>query len=131
MLNPVINWRDNTLNITYQNKAITLAPKLVKTSYQPKVEFLSAFQTEQITKTKQLVYLILVAEITKWDKVPDEVKPLIIEYQDVFLNELPEGLAPSREVDFKIELLPGTQPVSRGIYLLSLKELEVLKKELD
>ena len=32
---------------------------------------------------------------------------VVCEYEDVFLDELP-GLPPPREVDFRIELHPGT-----------------------
>ena len=36
--------------------------------------------------------------------------PVVCEFSDVFLDELP-GLPLDREVEFKIELLPGTTPV--------------------
>ena len=35
---------------------------------------------------------------------------VVCEYQDVFLDELP-GLPPHRDVDFFIELHPGTSPI--------------------
>ena len=38
--------------------------------------------------------------------------PLVVcEYEDVFPDELP-GLPPYRDVDFGIELYPGTSPIS-------------------
>ena len=38
--------------------------------------------------------------------------PLVVcEYEDVFPDELP-GLPPHRDVDFVIELHPGTSPIS-------------------
>ena len=37
---------------------------------------------------------------------------VICEFPDVFLDELP-GLPLDRDVEFKIELLPGTTPISR------------------
>ena len=36
---------------------------------------------------------------------------VVYEYKDVFLDELP-GLPPLRDVDFCIELHPGTLPIS-------------------
>ena len=36
---------------------------------------------------------------------------VVCEYEDVFLDELP-GLPPPRDVDFRIELHPGTLPIS-------------------
>ena len=36
---------------------------------------------------------------------------VVCEYEDVFLDELP-GLPPYRDIDFTIELHPGTLPIS-------------------
>ena len=38
------------------------------------------------------------------------VPRVVCEYKDVFPNELP-GLPPPRDVDFHIELYPGTSPI--------------------
>ena len=53
------------------------------------------------------------------------------EFPDVFPAELPPGLPPSREVDHKIELIPGSAPPSRPTFRLSSSELTELKKQLD
>ncbi|XP_052485190.1 uncharacterized protein LOC128040474 [Gossypium raimondii] len=47
------------------------------------------------------------------------------EFFDVFPDELP-GLPPSHEVEFGIELLPGTAPVSVAPYRMAPKELDSL-----
>ena len=36
---------------------------------------------------------------------------VVCEYKDVFSNQLP-GIPPPRDVDFRIELYPGTLPIS-------------------
>jgi hypothetical protein len=41
----------------------------------------------------------------------DEI-PLVCEYPDVFLDEFP-GMPPDRDVEFVIELQPGTAPISK------------------
>jgi hypothetical protein len=51
-------------------------------------------------------------------------------YQDVFPSALPDGLPPSREVDHRIELIPGSSPPSRPTIRLSATELAELKKQL-
>lgn len=56
---------------------------------------------------------------------------LLQQYSDVFPEELPAGLPPSREVDHRIELLPGAVPPSRPTYRLSASELAELKKQLE
>ena len=46
-------------------------------------------------------------------------------------KDLPNELPPRREVDHKIEVKPGTKPLSKAPYRLSQKELEELKSQLD
>ena len=59
-----------------------------------------------------------------------ETFPVVDEFQDVFPEELP-GLAPSREVDFRIEVYPGTDPISIAPYRMAPLELRELKIQLD
>ena len=58
-------------------------------------------------------------------------KKLISKYRDVFPDELPPGLPPQREIDHKIELIPGSSPPSRPTYRMSAVELAELKKQLE
>ena len=55
--------------------------------------------------------------------------PVVCEFPDVFLDELP-GLPPDRDVEFKIELLPGMAPISRRPYRMPPNELAELKVQL-
>ena len=52
------------------------------------------------------------------------------EFPDVFPDELP-GLPPDREIEFGIELVPGTAPISRRPYRMPPDELAELKKQLE
>jgi hypothetical protein len=45
----------------------------------------------------------------------------------VFLEEL-LGMPPDREVEFVIDLLPRTAPISKRAYRMSVEELKELKK---
>ena len=51
---------------------------------------------------------------------------MVCEYEDVFLDEL-LGLPPYRNVDFIIELHPGTLPISMTPHRMVLTELQELK----
>ena len=55
--------------------------------------------------------------------------PVVCEYPDVFPEELP-SMPPDREVEFVIELKPGTAPISRQPYRMPPNELKELKKQL-
>jgi hypothetical protein len=54
---------------------------------------------------------------------------VVCEYPDVFPDELP-GMPPERDIEFLIDLLPGTAPIAKRPYRMSVGELEELKKQL-
>ena len=60
--------------------------------------------------------------------------PMVCEFSDVFLEKLP-GLLLEREIEFCIDIVPGTDPISMPPYRMApaeLKELiEQLKELLD
>jgi hypothetical protein len=55
--------------------------------------------------------------------------PVVCEFPDVFPEDLP-GLHPKRDVEFVIELKPGTTPISRRSYRMPPNELVELKTQL-
>jgi hypothetical protein len=55
---------------------------------------------------------------------------IVLEFPDVFPEELP-GMPPERKVEFAIELIPGTAPISKRAYRVSGPELVELKKQID
>ncbi|TYK22664.1 ty3-gypsy retrotransposon protein [Cucumis melo var. makuwa] len=65
---------------------------------------------------------------TREPQVSLSFKPVVREYPDVFTDEL-LGLSPPREIDFAIELKPGTAPISRAPYRMAPAELKELKKK--
>jgi hypothetical protein len=61
---------------------------------------------------------------------PSEAINVVSEFLDVFPEELP-GMPPERKVEFAIELIPGTAPISKRAYRVSGPELVELKKQID
>ena len=55
--------------------------------------------------------------------------PVVCDYPDVFPDDL-TGMPPDRNVEFAIELQPGTAPISRRPYRMPPNELAELKKQL-
>jgi hypothetical protein len=54
---------------------------------------------------------------------------VVCDYPDVFPDELP-GMPPDREIEFVIDLLPGTAPISKRPYRMSSDQLLELKKQI-
>nr|XP_027127768.1 uncharacterized protein LOC113743892 [Coffea arabica] len=63
-------------------------------------------------------------------KVKLEDVPVVREFPDVFPEEL-KTLPPEREVEFKIDLVPGTAPISKTPYRMAPAELKELKIQLQ
>jgi hypothetical protein len=65
-------------------------------------------------------------------KEPDslEIIKVVSEFPDVFPEDLP-GMPPERKVEFAIELLPSTAPISKRAYRVSGPELIELEKQID
>jgi hypothetical protein len=61
---------------------------------------------------------------------PVEKIPVVCNYPDVFPDELP-GMPPDRDIEFAIELQPGTAPISKRPYRMPPAELAELKKQLQ
>jgi hypothetical protein len=54
---------------------------------------------------------------------------VVQEYSDIFPEEFP-GMPPDRDIEFLIELLPGTPPISKRPYRMLVNELVELRKQL-
>ena len=74
-------------------------------------------------------YLAYVVEVRE-DDVRLEDIPVVREFSVVFPDDLP-GLPPEREIDFQIELAPGTELISRAPYKMAPAELKELKVQME
>jgi hypothetical protein len=62
-------------------------------------------------------------------KVLEDIK-VVNEYPDVFPDDLP-GMPLDRDIEFSIELLPDTAPISKRLYRMDVKDLAELKKQIE
>ena len=75
------------------------------------------------------LYLCSVQDTKREDPSLEDI-PVVNQYPDVFPDEIP-GMPPPREIDFTIELVPGTEPISKPPYRLAPAELKELKEQLQ
>ena len=64
-------------------------------------------------------------EVLKLDDIP-----VVREFPDVFLEDL-LGIPIDREIEFSIDLLPGTSPISKAPHRMAPAELKELKEQLQ
>lgn len=74
-------------------------------------------------------FLAFVRDVEKEERILEQVL-VASEYPDVFPEELP-GLPPDRDIEFNIELVLGTRPISIPPYRMAPAELKEFKEQLQ
>ncbi|XP_075494725.1 uncharacterized protein LOC142532290 [Primulina tabacum] len=74
--------------------------------------------------------VILVLDVRKECNMQLQDIDVVQEYPDVFADDVPE-LPPDREVEFVIDLIPGTAPISKAPYIMAPIEMKKLKNQLQ
>jgi hypothetical protein len=69
------------------------------------------------------------AKVNQLDASQGSEVPVVNEFPDVFLEELP-GMPPDQDIKFVIELKPGTTPIYKTPYRMATPELVVLKEHI-
>ncbi|KAA3477346.1 Retrotransposable element Tf2 [Gossypium australe] len=90
---------------------------------------ISSVTIEKCARKRCEAYLAFVLN-TQESEVKIESVPVVCEYLDVFPEKL-LGLPPIREVEFGIELAPGTAPILITSYRMAMTELKELKVQLQ
>ena len=90
---------------------------------------ISAMAAQRMLRKGCQGYLAYVVETEKERKLVDEIS-VVREFPDVFPYDI-AGLPPDREVEFTIDLIPGTEPISIPPYRMAPAELRELKAQLE
>jgi hypothetical protein len=83
-----------------------------------------AFVTELVVTAKGVANC---AKVNQLDDTQRSEVPVVNEFPDVFPEELP-GMPPDRDIEFVIELKPGTAPIYKTPYRMATLELAELKE---
>lgn len=90
---------------------------------------ISALRASKLLRRGCQGYLALIKDIYVGEGKLENV-PIACEYPDVFPEDL-TGLPPDREIEFSIDLVPNTQPISIPPYRMAPAELKELKEQLQ
>ncbi|MCI14415.1 RNA-directed DNA polymerase (Reverse transcriptase), partial [Trifolium medium] len=86
-------------------------------------------EVERSLKAQENVFVMFSSLIME-EKSEVDALPVVYEFPDVFSDDISD-LPPEREVEFAIDVMPGTSPISMAPYRLSVTELEKLKEQLE
>ena len=99
-----------------------------KVKLAPRGRFISYFKARRMISKGYIYHLVRVRD-TEAEPPTLHAVPVVNEFSDVFPEDLP-GLPPEREVEFGIDVIPGTQPISIPPYRMAPAELRELKEQL-
>ncbi|GJS70511.1 putative reverse transcriptase domain-containing protein [Tanacetum coccineum] len=94
-----------------------------------RLSLISCIKTERYISRGCQVFIIQVMEKKSDEKRLEDI-PVVREFLEVFPENLP-GLPPVRQVEFQIDLIPGTTPVARAPYRLAPSEMQELSNQLQ
>jgi hypothetical protein len=92
-------------------------------------EFLSTKLVKQLERDGILMFSLM-AYLSMENQAVIDMLQVVCDFLEVFPNEIPV-VPPEREVEFTIDLILGTKPVSMTPYRMSASELAELKKQLE
>nr|GEW13963.1 hypothetical protein [Tanacetum cinerariifolium] len=94
-----------------------------------RLNLISCIKTERYISRGCQVFMIQVMEKKSDEKRLEDI-PIVEEFPYVFLEDLP-GLPPVRQVEFQIDLIPGTTSVAHAPYRLAPLEIQELSNQLQ
>jgi len=96
---------------------------------ESEAEFLTTKQLKKLARDGILMFSLMASLSVENQAVIDKLR-VVCEFPEVFPDEI-HDVPPKREVEFSIDLVPGTKPVSMAPYRMSTSELAELKKQLE
>ena len=123
-------------NIDCKKKIVTFRPPgkdeflFVGSTQKLRTPIISAMKARRLLDSGCMGYLASVVDIDLEEESKPENIPVVCDFLDVFPEDLP-GLPPDREIEFVIDLIPGTAPISKSPYRMAPTELKELKVQLQ
>ncbi|KAA3487907.1 DNA/RNA polymerases superfamily protein [Gossypium australe] len=118
MHDAVVNCKRKTIIVRVESNDLNGLPAVI-----------SILKAQSYVKKGCKAYFAYVIDSKMSERKIDSV-PIVCEFSNVFPEELP-GLPLIREVEFGIELMPGTTPISIAPYRMEPIELKELKSQLQ
>ena len=117
----------------YTKEVIIESPGQERVVFQGKSKMIHSCLISAISAFKMIrkgceAYLAHVVD-TNTNPTKLEDIPIVREFPDVFPDDLP-GMPPDRDIEFNIDTIPGTTPISIPPYRMAPVELKELKKQL-
>ncbi|GJS73249.1 reverse transcriptase domain-containing protein [Tanacetum coccineum] len=119
------------IRVPYGNDMLIVQGERSGVKNESRLEVISSIRTQGYIDKGCQVFLVqmMKKEETEASEKRIEDVPVVRDFPKVFPEDLP-GLPPTRQVEFHIELIPGTAPVARAPYRLAPAEMKELAEQL-
>ncbi|GJU17946.1 putative reverse transcriptase domain-containing protein [Tanacetum coccineum] len=121
----VIVCGEKVVRIPYENKTLIVEGD----KGGSRLKIISCIKARKYVEQGCHLFLAHVTKKNSKEKRMEDV-PVIRDFPEVFPEELP-GLPPPRQVEFRIDLVPGATPVARAPYRLAPSEMKELSVQLQ
>ncbi|KAI3446801.1 hypothetical protein Pfo_003466 [Paulownia fortunei] len=99
-------------------------------SFSRSLPIISALKAQKMLNKGCVGYLASVLDTSVEAQLKSENVDVVQEFVEVFPDDLP-GLPPNREIEFVIDVMPGTTSISKAPYRMAPTELKELKVQLQ
>ncbi|XP_030929438.1 uncharacterized protein LOC115955455 [Quercus lobata] len=141
-LDVTLHGRSNSCLFMFEGKKIVLnplKPKPIDTSKKKKapkakgLNIISPKAFERVAVQESIVFVLVARELygETREKQPEEVKTVLQEFKDVFLEELPNHLLPMRDIQHAIDFVPGAALPNLPHYRMSSAKHAKLQRQVE
>nr|GFC42362.1 putative reverse transcriptase domain-containing protein [Tanacetum cinerariifolium]GFC44145.1 putative reverse transcriptase domain-containing protein [Tanacetum cinerariifolium] len=131
--NAVIACAEKLVRIPFGNEILTIRGEGSNERNESRLNIISCSKAQEYMSKGCHVFLANITSTKDEDKSKGkrlEDVPVVREFPKIFLEDVP-GIPPTRQVEFRIDLVPGAAPVARAPYRLALSEMKELAYQLQ
>nr|GFC65783.1 putative reverse transcriptase domain-containing protein [Tanacetum cinerariifolium] len=133
MYNAVIACVEKLVRIPFRNEILTIRKEGSNERNESRLNIISCSKAQEYMSKGCHVFLANITSTKDEDKSKGkqlEDVPVVQEFLKVFPKDLP-GIPPTRQVEFRIDLVPGAAPVAQAPYRLAPSEMKKLADQLQ
>nr|GEV43115.1 putative reverse transcriptase domain-containing protein [Tanacetum cinerariifolium] len=131
--NVVIACAEKLVRISFRNEILTIRGEGSNKRNEFRLNIIACSKAQEYMSKGCHVFLANITSTKDEDKSKEkrlEYVPVVREFPKVFLKDLP-GIPPTRQVEFRIDLVLGATPVARAQYRLAPSEMKELADQLQ
>ncbi|GJZ84103.1 putative reverse transcriptase domain-containing protein [Tanacetum coccineum] len=124
----VIVCAEKTVRIPFGDEILIIRGERSSNKHETRLNIISCTKAQEYLTKGCHIFLVNITRTKDEDKLKEKQLgdvPVVQEFPEVFHEDLP-GIPPTRQVEFRINLVPGATPVAQAPYRLALSKMKEL-----